>query len=414
MKQFTGTPAENGYFSMIYFPAAASANLLKMHLYAGLNHLHASQGKASANLYGDCMAGCIARDEQLSQAMAEFRDGKWKGMEMASHIGFVNWNDEDWRYPVRHVVTLPEKSRLVVSRADEKISYTNQYFPVPLEINDFLYPGNDSVTLEIANGGKGEICWHIDERCEYLEISACEGRTALTEEITVRVCRDKLPAGAEETFLFHVRSGHEFVPVVVRMAGTGTYDVPAGTAIAEEGICVLDATDYLEKTDGCMAGERTSFEELEDYGKYESGMKVFPVTEAYDTVTWKGAPSLTYGIYADTAGTYELHLHTSPANPLIYGGSLKLGISVNRQPVQCVTIVDETYRGGDPDCQKWCEGVLNQEHVADTAVALEAGMNYVTLYAGNTEIVLERLVFNRQGTSLKESYLGPKKSFRVL
>lgn len=43
---------EDAYYSMIYFPAAASLNLLKMHLYSGKNHLYASQGKAVANVYG--------------------------------------------------------------------------------------------------------------------------------------------------------------------------------------------------------------------------------------------------------------------------------------------------------------------------------------------------------------------------
>ena len=43
-------PAEcrDAYESMIYYPAAGTANLLQMHLYAGLNHLYAEQGKTAA------------------------------------------------------------------------------------------------------------------------------------------------------------------------------------------------------------------------------------------------------------------------------------------------------------------------------------------------------------------------------
>lgn len=70
--------------------------------------------------------------------MADFKNGKWAGMELASHIGFTNWNDEDWRYPVKYTVRLPQKPRLVVSRADETVHYTNQYFPKSLIIEDFL------------------------------------------------------------------------------------------------------------------------------------------------------------------------------------------------------------------------------------------------------------------------------------
>lgn len=79
-----------------------------MHLYSGKNHLYASQGKAVANEYDKLVEACIEKDEALKAQMAAFKDGKWAGMELASHIGFTNWNDEDWRYPVRHVIRLPK------------------------------------------------------------------------------------------------------------------------------------------------------------------------------------------------------------------------------------------------------------------------------------------------------------------
>ena len=87
---------EDAYYSMIYFPAAASLNLLKMHLYSGKNHLYASQGKAVANVYGKMAEDCIEKDQILANEMGNFNQGKWNGMQLASHIGFTNWNDEDY------------------------------------------------------------------------------------------------------------------------------------------------------------------------------------------------------------------------------------------------------------------------------------------------------------------------------
>ena len=144
----------DAYFSMIYFSAEASFNLLKMHLYSGKNHLYASQGKAVANEYDKLVEACIEKDEALKAQMAAFKDGKWAGMELASHIGFTNWNDEDWRYPVRHIVRLPKKPRLVVTRADKTQHYTIQYFPITLVIDDFVVSSSKKAKIQIANGGQ--------------------------------------------------------------------------------------------------------------------------------------------------------------------------------------------------------------------------------------------------------------------
>lgn len=95
------------------------------------------------------MEACIEKDEALKAQMAAFKDGKWAGMELASHIGFTNWNDEDWRYPVRHVIRLPKKPRLVVTRADKTQHYTNQYFPITLVIDDFVVSSSKRLKFKL-------------------------------------------------------------------------------------------------------------------------------------------------------------------------------------------------------------------------------------------------------------------------
>ena len=179
----------DAYFSMIYFSAEASFNLLKMHLYSGKNHLYASQGKAVANEYDKLVEACIEKDEALKTQMAEFKEGKWAGMELASHIGFTNW------------IRLPKKPRLVVTRADKTQHYTNQYFPITLVIDDFVVSSSKKAKIQIANGGQGSVKWKIQEgarkvgldgiahesgegsRCEWLEFSQISGETALQDEL---------------------------------------------------------------------------------------------------------------------------------------------------------------------------------------------------------------------------------------
>lgn len=419
----------DAYFSMIYFSAEASFNLLKMHLYSGKNHLYASQGKAVANEYDKLVEACIEKDEALKTQMAEFKDGKWAGMELASHIGFTNWNDEDWRYPVRHIVRLPKKPRLVVTRADKTQHYTNQYFPITLVIDDFAVSSSKKAKIQIANGGQGSVKWKIQEgarkvgldgiahesgegsRCEWLEFSKTSGETALQDEVEISLKEETLPLGEEVSCSFEIKTETEFVPVLVKALKKDTSALPAGAFLAEHGMFVIDAVHYADKQAGRYEGEAVEFKELYDFGKYQSGIKAFPVTASFDSK--ENAPSVTYELYSEEEKDCFLNLYTSPANPLIYGGKLSMEVSVNEESEKLVEFTEDGYKGGEPGCIPWEQAVLNQEHVGSTEISLKKGLNKITVFAREAGMVLERLVIYPKDMERAVSYLGEKECIRV-
>lgn len=419
----------DAYFSMIYFSAEASFNLLKMHLYSGKNHLYASQGKAVANEYDKLVEACIEKDEALKTQMAEFKDGKWAGMELASHIGFTNWNDEDWRYPVRHIVRLPKKPRLVVTRADKTQHYTNQYFPITLVIDDFAVSSSKKAKIQIANGGQGSVKWKIQEgarkvgldgiahesgegsRCEWLEFSKTSGETALQDEVEISLKEENLPLGEEVSCSFEIKTETEFVPVLVKALKKDTSALPAGAFLAEHGMFVMDAVHYADKQAGLYEGEAVEFKELYDFGKYQSGIKAFPVTASFDSK--ENAPSVTYELYSEEEKDCFLNLYTSPANPLIYGGKLSMEVSVNEESGKLVEFTEDGYKGGEPGCIPWEQAVLNQEHVGSTEISLKKGLNKITVFAREAGMVLERLVVYLKDMERAVSYLGEKECIRV-
>lgn len=419
----------DAYFSMIYFSAEASFNLLKMHLYSGKNHLYASQGKAVANEYDKLVEACIEKDEALKTQMAEFKEGKWAGMELASHIGFTNWNDEDWRYPVRHIVRLPKKPRLVVTRADKTQHYTNQYFPITLVIDDFVVSSSKKAKIQIANGGQGSVKWKIQEgarkvgldgiahesgegsRCEWLEFSQISGETTLQDEVEISLKEENLPLGEEVSCSFEIKTETEFVPVLVKALKKDTSALPEGAFLAEHGMFVIDAVHYADKHAGLYEGEAVEFKELYDFGKYQSGIKAFPVTSSFDSK--ENAPSVTYELYSEEEKDCFLNLYTSPANPLIYGGKLSVEVSVNEGAGKLVEFTKAGYKGGEPGCIPWEQAVLNQEHVGSTEISLKKGLNKITVFARETGMVLERLVVYPKDIERAVSYLGEKECIRV-
>lgn len=419
----------DAYFSMIYFSAEASFNLLKMHLYSGKNHLYASQGKAVANEYDKLVEACIEKDEALKTQMAEFKEGKWAGMELASHIGFTNWNDEDWRYPVRHIVRLPKKPRLVVTRADKTQHYTNQYFPITLVIDDFVVSSSKKAKIQIANGGQGSVKWKIQEgarkvgldgiahesgegsRCEWLEFSQISGETTLQDEVEISLKEENLPLGEEVSCSFEIKTETEFVPVLVKALKKDTSALPEGAFLAEHGMFVIDAVHYADKHAGLYEGEAVEFKELYDFGKYQSGIKAFPVTSSFDSK--ENAPSVTYELYSEEEKDCFLNLYTSPANPLIYGGKLSVEVSVNEGAGKLVEFTKAGYKGGEPGCIPWEQAVLNQEHVGSTEISLKKGLNKITVFAREAGMVLERLVVYPKDMERAVSYLGEKECIRV-
>ena len=141
-------------------------------------------------------------------------------------------------------------------------------------------------------------------------------------------------------------------------------------------------------------------------------MKVFPVT-AYFTEKEK-APSLTYQLWSEKEEENVLELHTSPANPLIYGGRLHMGVSVNQEVPVELCITGEKYKGGEPGCRSWEEAVLNQEHKTTLKINLKKGMNQIQIYAREAGIVLERLVVYNSRKLPETSYLGPEESKWIL
>lgn len=101
LKETLPADCKAAYLSMIYFLLRASMNLIQMHLYAGKNEHYAKQGKKVANYYKDKVSNSIRQDKEISEEFASLFDGKWRGMELAKHIGFVKWNEDGCRYSLR-------------------------------------------------------------------------------------------------------------------------------------------------------------------------------------------------------------------------------------------------------------------------------------------------------------------------
>jgi hypothetical protein len=419
---------KKGYYSMVHYPLMAGMNLMKMHLYAGKNRHYAEQGRFIANEYGRLAEQCIARDAALAEEFGHFENGKWNGMQLAPHIGFTKWNEDGCRYPVLSRVTPISKPRLSVSRKDgRRVCYKNYGAPEAVKIHDFLSAGCDKVLLELANDGGGTLhCRIVPEEGElpgWLEVRVksisgdpdrnrletvleLEGGTSRSlGEVEICCLRSKLPEGMVRKRLL-VTDGDTIVAVDIAAQRTDTEKLPPMTFLPKNGIVVMDAKHYARKEDVEGAGFRV----LEHYGKYGSGMKVFPVTASFGE---PAAPRLTYQFVLEKSGSYQVELLAAPTNSPVQGQAVRLRVSAGDAGEKTAELVTGEFRAGDHRDEEWCKGVLDQIRVAVLRFDLEAGLQQLTVSAMEAGAVLERIRIYPAGKELPESYLGPGESFHT-
>ena len=403
----------DAYYSMVHFPAMASMNLLTMHLYAGKNNHYAHQGRPIANQYGEKSQACADRDIRLAEEMAAFRGGKWKGMEMAQHIGFTKWNEDGCRYPLTSQVRPVYKPRMSVSRADqEQIGVKNYGSPQVIRVPDFQYAGAEPVQIEIANDGVGSFEYRITteqpgaELPAWLKISSMEGICRDLEIVTLRCDEEKLPEKAETVRLL-VQGDDTTVALEVIGQWQSSEGLPRGTYLERQGMIVMDATGYVQKHDT----EKGAYQDIVGYGKYGTAVKVFPSTAVFTEEEEK--PSLTWQFQIPETGEYQVDLLVAPTNSVVSGQGVYVLVR-NGCVEQCrVEITAPDFRAGESSDPRWAQGVLDQIRICSVKLPFEEGLQKLTVEALDAGVVLERIRIHKPQTQVQQSYMGPGLSWRV-
>ncbi|MCL2765249.1 MAG: glycosyl hydrolase 115 family protein [Treponema sp.] len=412
---------KTAYYILIYYPAKASVNLLRMNLLAGKNRHYAYQGKKAANDYAALVTECIEKDRALSEELALFRNGKWKGMELEQHIGFVKWNEDNCRYPLRIQVEPAYKPRMILSRKDNERIYAKNYGnPEKIKVDDFLYAGNDIVIIEIANDGIGSIDYVIqtDKECEWLEIDIAsnngkgvlKGTVESQDDIILRCNRQKLacksPSGEIQTTQIFVKDNETTVAIEVKAKTINTENLLPMTFLNNKGVITMEANHFCNKKDAGGSG----FIELKNYGRSGCGMKVFPTTVNFSDDEEK--PVLTYRFLIEETGEHIVEVWTTPVNSVQQNSPLRF-LLYSSQDKQIITSVSSDFKAGSPQDREWSKGVLDNIRVNKTSFTFEKGIREISVGALEAGLVLERILIYKKGIEPLMSYLGPPESFFV-
>lgn len=357
---------KDAYYSLTYFQTKAAVNLIRMHLYGGLDRLYASQGRKKANIMADLISLAIDRDRVVAREFAAFKDGKWKGMELASHIGFTTWNEDGCRYPIRMTVEPMTKPRMFVMREDEEPIYTKKYGrPATIVVDEFKYADPKPIGIVICNTGMGEVHYTVSMPAnDYLTISSREGTVEGEERIFLSCNPERLPE-KEEILNIEIRDTDNTLVLV---------EVHSKKCEEKPGIVSLRRFGYL-----CIPQNAVSSE-----GENTRG---------------------TWNVNIEEEGEYEIETWLFPMNPPRRDGILRYGVAIDDNEPLMENTVPDVYVVGST--REWGEGVLNHRRVCKMKVRLTIGIHKLKIVDEGMGLEVLRVMVSNEKHKPLDSYLGP-------
>ena len=97
LRQFISLPENmrDAYRQLLLFPIQALGNLYEMYYAQAMNHKLYKENNPEANVWADRVEQCFKRDSLLCRSYnKDIAGGKWDGMMIQKHIGYVSWNDD--------------------------------------------------------------------------------------------------------------------------------------------------------------------------------------------------------------------------------------------------------------------------------------------------------------------------------
>lgn len=402
----------SAFFSQVYYPAVGNLNLQKMWLLTGKNHYAAKLGKMEANNLAEQIKECLKRDRVLVDQYHTIDDGKWYGMGLSEHIGFVHWNEDECQNPILMNVLPSNKPRLVVTLdGTEQHTEGSVWHKNKVYLNDFLQPDIEEASFTISSISDLKADFTITCNNPWLTCSKTNGTLDGTEKaievINVKIDRRAMNGEAEGSITVEIPNGT--CTIVVNALQVDVSEWPEMTFVDTNGYIAIEAEHYvLNKEAQNQQGDIHKFEVLQGYGKTLSALKAFPTT-SYFTVG-KDAPYLEYHFVVQDSGDYEVELYMQPSNPVTNDNPIFCGVQANEEDVTIVNILPEGYRVDDDN---WAIGVLDNIHRQSSKLTCKAGLNTLRVYAVSPGFVLEKLVIYPEGKKPANSYLGPTETYYV-
>lgn len=389
--------SKDAYFQLVLHPVLATANMTRLYVAIGRNHLFARQGRSNSDLFRAQAKQYFAYDQQLQNRFDALNNGKWRHFMDQSHIGYVSWNN-------------PEANQLPALA--EYIPGNYAEMGVAVEGFANAWPTKDQYALSFdINGQAGRTITVFNRGTQPFEFTATHApwiqldqtrATVVTEStLNVRIDWSKLPEGSSEGAITIKGTGWQAAKVRVNaVKREKSLQKLARGFIEADGYIAIEAANF--KKNNSSAG--VSWQEIPHHGLTQSSITPLPVSDKVFSDP-ASAPYVEYPLMLFTAGKITVETVLAPSWPFLPGKGLRYAISIGAETPQVIDYLAD-FKDGDKNWDLSVErGVRigRSEHTIN-----KPGPHLLRIYAVDSGVTLQRIHINTGG--LLPSYLGPSES----
>jgi hypothetical protein len=260
--------------------------------------------------------------------------------------------------------------------------------------------------IDVFNRGQTPFEFSAKPSADWIVLSSTKGTIGKETRLWVNIDFNKAPAGdANGTVMI---SGPDAKEVNIKISSFNPSEPGRDSLngfVEADGYVSMEAEHYTKKID---AGE-VRWEKIEDYGRTDSAMTIFPVTAQSVTLP-KDSPCLEYKMFLFHSGNIKVETIVAPTLNFVPDRDLRYAVSFDDEAPQIITIIPKNYIVAYSN-EDWQESVRNNARIVKSNHLL-AGAGYHTLKVWMVDpgVVLEKIIVNTGG--VRPSYLGPPESYR--
>ena len=423
------------FYQLVYYPAMAVPNVLRIQIYAALNNKYAKLGLVVANEYARKCSEAIELDNILFEEYNDKMPGdiehgtKWSGMISCGqefHIGLQQWDRDSGVLPTLKNVEVDDTKntmQVLVENITDSFKTVIENGDV-VDLPTFSDIGKEIYEIQLCSkGGKFSFTINTEENWilfsqskndDTLKMYSINGLVIEKQSVYIRLDWSKIKEDKEGYIL--IKSGENIIKINIKAKKYDLSKIESKTYIMTHNYVTLDVAKYSKLVDG--KGVDNKGEEVEnkffvipDNGKYLSALRTTSSTITYENVEdLENAPYAEYKVYVSEDDTYTLQSQFNPTSNLVYGKvRLRYGISIDDGDIEIINSIKEDYLAGTWRQGTWNDDIENNSRISlKEKISLKKGVHTIRYYQCDPNLALIRMVLYRG--KLGKVYGSPEES----
>lgn len=392
---------KDAFFQLVLHPVKASANLTKLYIATAKNRLYAAQGRSYTDEYRLLAKKLFKLDADLKQQYDQLNGGKWQHFMDKAYIGYESWNAPPVNtMPVLHEYQPHEGAEMGLQVEGEPTAFpAKSWFSLKF---DSL--GQQERTIEIFNRGSKAFSFKVNTSDDWLKISEMSGKVLNLKELKIAIDWSKLKAGNHKGNVQIRGTSYQRANISVEVTKIEEHIKNTAKGFVEsDGYISINAANFSHNQGA--RGHR--WQVIEGLGRTRdsSTIAVFPKTYVSFEVD-EPHPVVEYNVSFTSSGTFPIEVYTLPTLKMFPNKKMRLGISLNDQPIQ---VIDLSLKAKG---NVWADAVRNSVNKAISQLKVKTPGNYkLKLHMFDPGLGIEKIQIDTGG--LKPSYLGPPQSVKL-